>query len=173
MNNQGLIILRKNTIVQVKSSFPIMPKFKAFSFAASTAGQRQFTLPTYPTGDGLLSAFINGFSQDPLVGDYVIDGQYVTLKTGLAIGDVFYGLYMEGAPVSSNQPYTFQTFFFNAAAGQTTYTLLSIPLYMLSVVINGTTQSQQAGDFTVNGLNLVINAPQNLGDKVFGVYVRA
>jgi hypothetical protein len=59
-----------------------------------------------------------------------------------------------------------------ATAGQTNFVLPSIPIAVLSVYINGTGQSQSAGDFTMSGNVLILNASLSNGDLVAGVYVR-
>ena len=41
---------------------------------------------------------------------------------------------------------------------------------MAVVAINGTTQNQDDGDFTITGAILELNTGIDAGDKVFGIY---
>ena len=65
-----------------------------------------------------------------------------------------------------------QQFSFTATQGQTEFILPS--LYKVSgmavVAINGTTQNQDDGDFTITGAILELNTGIDAGDKVFGIY---
>lgn len=63
----------------------------------------------------------------------------------------------------------FLPFYFVATQGQTTFTLPAIALSMILVAINGTSQSEAGGDFTVNETVLTLDAGVDSGDLVFGV----
>lgn len=65
------------------------------------------------------------------------------------------------------------TFSLTAASdGQTVFTLPSAakPSGLVMAAINGAVQDQSAGDFTVSGSTLTLNAGVNAGDKIYGFY---
>lgn len=162
--------MKKANIIKVYSRFPIEPKFQPFFFTA-TQGQVQFVLPSYPTTDGMLSVCINGVAQNSLNGDFTINGLTLTMNAQLDNGDQVSGFYMVKSPINNPAILNYRQFYFDATAGQQNFTLLSLPAIMVLVSINGTSQSQQNGDYTVNGLVLRTSAPLNLHDKLFGVYI--
>lgn len=71
----------------------------------------------------------------------------------------------------SGTPPTFVPFKFIATAGQSVFTLSSVPIFVLSLTINGVSQSQLNGDFTIVGKVLTLNGTLGSGDLLAGVYV--
>ena len=67
----------------------------------------------------------------------------------------------------------FKKFTFTATEGQTAFSLETTPISMIAVFINGTSQNEEADDFSVSGKVLTLNEGVNSGDKVFGVYQEA
>lgn len=72
--------------------------------------------------------------------------------------------------VKASTRVSFVPFTFTATAGQTTFEFESIPAKVLVVVINGATQNEDAGDFTVVGDLLNLSEGVEAGDKVYGIY---
>lgn len=66
---------------------------------------------------------------------------------------------------------TFVPFKFTATQGQSVFTLSSVPNFILLLTINGVSQSQSNGDFTVAGTVITLNGTLNTGDLLAGIYV--
>lgn len=89
--------------------------------------------------------------------DCILDVQENVSGTGVVVGPV----------VNSFIPRPFN---FVASAGQTILPLPTIPISIIWLAINGTMQSQLAGDFTVSGNLITMADPLDLNDTVFGIY---
>lgn len=89
--------------------------------------------------------------------DCILDVQENVSGTGVVVGPV----------VNSFIPRPFN---FVASAGQTILPLPTVPVSIIWLAINGTMQSQLAGDFTVSGNLITMADPLDLNDTVFGIY---
>ena len=70
------------------------------------------------------------------------------------------------------QTYNFQQFSIIATTpGQTVFTLPSNPILILLCTIQGISQSQLAGDFTLSGNVITFSSGVTMGQLVAGVYV--
>jgi hypothetical protein len=168
MANEGIVIIKRDNIIKVKSAFPIFPNFQNFSLIA-TGGQTVFTLPAYPILTGLFSLNINGTMQDELNGDYTISGNVLTVNAVLSAGDKLAGFFQAMSQNLNPSVLNYRTFFFTATQGQTIFNIGFIPTAIIYVAVNGTIQAVGEGDYTVNGALITMSAGLNAGDKFFGL----
>ena len=89
-------VIRHPNLVRVTAQVPILHKqiFTPFSFVA-LQGQSIFTLPSYALANGMVFLSINGTMQDPVAGDYSINGNALIIGAALDAGDHVYGMYEE------------------------------------------------------------------------------
>jgi len=72
-----------------------------------------------------------------------------------------------GSIVSNILPFTFTC----TTPGQTIFgPLPSSPTAVICLFITGAGQNQLAGDYTIQGLNIVLSSGVNIGDTVYGAY---
>ena len=67
-------------------------------------------------------------------------------------------------------PTRFRKFDFTASQGQTEFTLVSLPITMIVVYINGVAQNEEGGDFIMSNRTIILSEGVDEGDHVFGVY---
>ena len=157
--------------MQVQSAFPIFPNFVNFSILATANGQTIFTLPSYPVLTALFVLNINGVMQDPLNGDFTINGNILTVPGSFNIGDKFAGFYQAMSAAINPSILSYRSFFFTAIQNQTQFNLGFLPTSIIYIAINGILQSLQNGDYTQNGTNITFSQGLNAGDKVFGLTI--
>lgn len=94
--NPAVTVIRHPNIVKVTAQVPILHKqlFKAFSLVA-IQGQSLFELPSFALANGMVFLSINGTMQDPIAGDYSINGDVLLIGAPLDAGDHIYGMYEE------------------------------------------------------------------------------
>lgn len=86
------IVQSLNPIVVVGTNFMEKNTILPFSVVATSNGQTSFTLPYAYLN--IICFFIMGTGQDPLIGDYTISGNVVTLGSTapyINIGDIIFG----------------------------------------------------------------------------------
>lgn len=169
---EGITIIRRPQVIQVKSAFPIFPKFQNFSFIVGTNGQTEFTLPSNPVLTGLIVVNTDGITQDPLNGDYTVVGNTLIMNPSLLAGQKVAGFYQVQSP--SNVPplnLGYATFFTVAIQGQTQFNIGFLPQAIIYVSVNGTLQAVGDGDYTINGQIITMSQGLNYGDKFFGLAV--
>lgn len=170
--SNGIAIIKRPQIIQVKSSFPIFPNFKNFSDIVTVDGQTQFTLAAYPLLSGLMIVNIDGVMQDALNGDFTVNGNILTLNASLVAGQKVAGFFQAMSPDINPLVMNYRSFFYLATAGQTVFNLGFAPQALLYVAINGTLQSAQDGDYTLVGQVLTVSQALDLNDKLFGLAVQ-
>ncbi len=172
MNNSGLIIIRRPNIIQVQSAFPIFPNFQNFSIVVPVDGQKVFTLPSYPILTGLISVNIDGVTQDPLSGDFTVNGNILTMNADLIAGQKIAGFYQAMAANVSPNVLSYRNFFITAIQDQQIFDIGFVPKQLIYIAINGTIQSAQDGDYTVSGQNVTMSQVLDAGDKFFGLAIQ-
>lgn len=169
MENPGVVLVAERKIIQVQSAFPIFPNFQNFSILTSSNGQTVFTLPNYPILTGLFSMNINGVTQDPLNGDFTVNGNILTVNASLVIGDKVAGFYQQMSSGISPAIMGYRTFFFVATQNQINFNIGFYPQAIIYIAVNGIVQSLQNGDYTVNGSVVSMSVGLNAGDRFFGL----
>ena len=167
----GLILLKEQKTVQVQSAFPIFPNFQNFSILATTNGQTIFTLPSYPVLTALFVLNINGVLQDPLNGDFTVNGNILTVNAVLSIGDKLAGFFQAMSSAINPSVLSYRSFFFTATQGQTQFNIGFIPTSIIYISVNGVLESLQNGDYTQNGAIITMSQGLNAGDKFFGLAI--
>lgn len=179
--SEGITIIKKSEIIRVQSSFPILPQYSNYSFTVSFPNQTAFTLPSYPNTVGLFVMTVNGVMQNPLIGDYTVNGLTLTYNPGsspLNVNDVVAGFYQVQSPINNPAIMNYRQFYFEVGvtpgtvAGQRAFTLPSVASLMILVSVNGTSQNQLNGDFTIVGNVLTLSQGLNLNDNLFGIYIQ-
>jgi len=171
MTTQGITIIRRPQIINVKSAFPIFPNFVNFSIKALNNGQTQFTLPSYPILSGLFSLNYNGAQQDELNGDFTVNGNIVTINSDTVLeGDKIAGFYQEMSSAINPANLSYRTFFYTAIQGQTVFNIGFIPQNLLFIAINGIVQPTSA--YTISGQNITLTGGLNAGDNFFGLAIQ-
>jgi hypothetical protein len=168
-NNPGVVLVKPKNIIHVQSAFPIFPNFVDFSVIATVNGQTQFTLPSYPVLTGLFSCNINGVTQDPLNGDFTVNGNILTMNANLVIGDKIAGFYQQMSPNMNPSILSYRTFFFIAAQGQTSFSIGFVPNAIIYIAVNGVLQSTT--NYTINGQIITLTGALNAGDNFFGLAI--
>lgn len=166
----GVVLVKEQKIIQVQSAFPILPSFVNFSLLATQNGQTVFTLPGFPVLSGLFSLNINGVTQDPLHGDYTINGNILTVNASLTVGDKVAGFYQQMAPGVNPSILNYRTFFMVALQGQTVFSIGFVPQTILYIAVNGVIQS--TNDYGVSGQNITLSQALNAGDNFFGLAIQ-
>lgn len=170
--NPGIVVIKRDNIIEVESAFPIFPNFQNFSLTATIDGQTLFTLPSYPLLSGLMVMNINGVTQDPLNGDYTINGNVMTVHSNISVDDRISGFY-QALPSSINPSnLNYRSFFFTAIQDQTQFNIGFVPKQIIYISINGTLQSLENGDYTVNGQTITMSQSLDAGDKFFGLAIQ-
>ncbi len=169
--SDGIIIIKRPQIIQVQSAFPIIPNFMNFS-AVTTEPETEFTLPAYPILTGLSSFNINGVTQDPLNGDYTINGNTLIMNPAVLTGQKVAGFFQVMSQVVNPSMLSYRTFFFLATGGQTQFNLGFVPQNIIYISINGILQSPGDGDYTVNGAIVTLSQALSNGDKFFGLAIQ-
>ena len=165
----GVVLVNEQKIIHVQSAFPIMPTFQNFSLIATNA-QTVFTLPGYPVLSGLFSLNINGVAQDPLNGDFTINGNIMTVNASLSLGDKLAGFFQNLASGISPSVLSYRTFFFTATQGQTLFAIGFVPQTVLYISVNGVLES--TNDYTISGQNITLSQGLNAGDNFFGLAIQ-
>lgn len=169
MQNPGVVLVKENKIIHVQSAFPIMPTFQNFSLFATSNGQTIFTLPGFPVLTGLFSLNINGVAQDPLNGDFTINGNILTVNANLSIGDKLAGFFQQMASNINPTVLSYRTFYFVATQGQAAFNIGFVPQYLLYISVNGVLES--TSDYTINGSTITMSQGLNAGDNFFGLAI--
>ncbi len=170
--NSGITILQQQKVIEAISQFPILPQYRNFSKIATSEGQTVFTLNDYPVLTGIISVNINGISQDPLNGDYIISNNILTLGTGVSIGDKVAGFYQVMSPVVNSNALHFASYYeLVSTPGKTVFTLSFQATPIVYVAINGVVQDTL--DYTLNGYTLTLNVGLNINDKLYVVGINS
>lgn len=170
--SQGITIIKRPQVIQVKSSFPIFPNFQPFSDVLTENGTTEFTLPAYPLLSGMMIVNIDGVMQDPLNGDFTVNGNTLIINASLVIGQKVAGFFQAMSPDINPLVLNYRSFFFLATAGQTIFNLGFTPQALIYVAINGTLQTVMDQDYTLSGQVLTVSEPLNLNDKLFGLAIQ-
>lgn len=170
MPQPGVVLVIEQKVINVQSAFPIFPSFQNFSIVGTQA-QTVFILPSYPVLSGMFILNINGVMQDPLNGDYTVNGDVVTLDAGVNLGDKVAGFYQEMAANMNPAVLNYATFFFTATQGQTTFNLGFVPTSFLYIAVNGVFLS--ANQYAQNGPNIILTQALNAGDKFLGLATKS
>lgn len=170
MENPGIVLVKEQKIIHVQSAFPILPTFQNFSLLATSNGQTVFTLPGYPVLSGLFSLNFNGVTQDPLNGDFLINGNILTFNGTTVIGDKLAGFYQQMSSNINPAILNYRTFFFIATQGQTQFNIGFIPQVVLYISVNGVLESTT--DYTQSGAIVTLTQGLNAGDNFFGLAIQ-
>ena len=170
MQNPGVVLVKEQKIIHVQSAFPILPTFQNFSLLATSNGQTVFTLPGYPVLSGLFSLNFNGVTQDPLNGDFTVNGNILTFNGTTVIGDKLAGFYQQMSSNINPSLMNYRTFFFVATQGQTVFSIGFIPQVLLYISVNGVLES--VNDYTISGQNITMSQGLNYGDNFFGLAIQ-
>ena len=170
MENPGIVLVKEQKIIHVQSAFPILPTFQNFSLLATSNGQTVFTLPGYPVLSGLFSLNFNGVTQDPLNGDFTVNGNILTFNGTTVIGDKLAGFYQQMSSNINPSLMNYRTFFFVATQGQTVFSIGFIPQVLLYISVNGVLES--VNDYTISGQNITMSQGLNYGDNFFGLAIQ-
>lgn len=167
----GVILVNEQLKVFVQSAFPIFPNFTNFSILTTSNGQTVFTLPGYPVLTALFSLNINGVTQDPLNGDFTVNGNVLTVNASLSVGDKLAGFYQAMSSAINPAILNYRSFFQLATQGQTQFNIGYLPQSVIYIAINGILQSIQNGDYTIDGPVITFSSGLNLNDRVFGLTI--
>lgn len=168
--NNGVNVIQKKTTISVQSAFPIIPQFQNFSLLATSNGQVNFTLPSFPILSGLFFMNINGAAQDPLAGDFTINGNIMSVNANLSIGDKLAGFYQQMASNINPTVMNYRTFFFVATQGQTQFNIGFTPQVILYISVNGVVES--TNDYSQSSGIVTLTQGLNVGDNFFGLAIQ-
>ena len=96
----------------------------------------------------------------------------VTVNPGAAISVLQKKLTVEVTTLQSITVLRSRPFYFVATEGQAAFTLPTTPRPngIIMLARNGTWQSQAKGDFSINGRFVTMDAGQDAGDEIAGIY---
>lgn len=172
MINSAVIINQYRNTVEAISQFPILPQYRNFTFTATADGQTDFELSDYPVLTGIIVVNINGVAQDPLNGDYTIDGNILTLSPGVDEGDRVFGFYQVLMPAVSPNPLDFASYFEQVTLqDKAIFTLDFQPNPIVYVAVNGVIQDNE--DYTISGYTLTLNSGLDIDDKLYVVGIQS
>jgi hypothetical protein len=173
MQNSPIVLIQPKNVINVKSAFPISPNFVNFSLPVATEGQTVFTLPSYPILTGLFSLNIDGVAQDPLNGDYTVNGNILTITNNTLITtDRLAGFYQVMSSAVNPSILSYRSFYFQATQGQNQFNIGFVPKAIIYIAVNGIIQSAGNGDYIIDGAIITLSQGLNAGDNFFGLAIQ-